>query len=76
MKTVILAFLFIFVRANLPRFRFDQLMYIGWKVFLPLTLGFVFFYSGVILTFESLEILQLPRINSSYNFIDSMSIRF
>ena len=75
-KTVILAFLFIFVRANLPRFRFDQLMYIGWKVFLPLTLGFVFFYSGVILTFESLEILQLPRINSSYNFIDSMSIRF
>jgi NADH:ubiquinone oxidoreductase subunit H len=28
-KTVIITFLFIFVRANLPRFRFDQLMFIG-----------------------------------------------
>ena len=28
-KTILITFLFIFVRANLPRFRFDQLMYIG-----------------------------------------------
>lgn len=43
-KTIIITFFFIFVRANLPRFRFDQLMFIGWKIFLPLTLGFIFFF--------------------------------
>jgi NADH-quinone oxidoreductase subunit H len=43
-KTIILTFFFIFIRANLPRFRFDQLMYIGWKIFLPLSLSFIFFF--------------------------------
>src|SRR5215831_18742240 len=37
-KTGIFLFLFIWVRWTLPRFRFDQLMGIGWKVFLPLAL--------------------------------------
>ena len=31
--------MFIAVRASVPRYRYDQLMYLGWKVFLPLTLG-------------------------------------
>ena len=43
-KIVFIAFWFIFVRANVPRYRFDQLMVIGWKVFLPFSLGFFFFY--------------------------------
>ena len=42
-KIIIIAFWFVFIRANLPRYRFDQLMFIGWKVFLPISLSLIFF---------------------------------
>lgn len=54
LKIVIVAFWFIFVRANVPRYRFDQLMAIGWKVFLPFVLGFFFFISGLVKVFVSI----------------------
>ncbi len=38
LKTALIVFIFVWVRATLPRFRYDQLMRLGWKVFLPLTL--------------------------------------
>ncbi len=51
LKTLAILFIFIWVRASLPRYRYDQLMRLGWKVFLPLTLiwlvgeaSFLFFY--------------------------------
>jgi hypothetical protein len=47
-----MAFFFVATRAVLPRFRYDQLMYIGWKVFLPLSLGFLLFISGYIFSFQ------------------------
>lgn len=75
-KSIGITFFFIFVRANLPRFRFDQLMYIGWKIFLPLTLSFIFFYTGLLFSLEGLGIIQNPNFNSSFNYINSFSLRF
>jgi NADH-quinone oxidoreductase subunit H len=40
LKTVFILFLFIRVRVAYPRYRYDQLMRSGWKVFLPLSLAF------------------------------------
>ena len=41
LKICFLLFVFLWIRATLPRYRYDQLMYLGWKVFLPLTLFWV-----------------------------------
>ncbi|MFM7623019.1 MAG: NADH-quinone oxidoreductase subunit H, partial [Alphaproteobacteria bacterium] len=38
LKVVFILFCFIWVRATFPRYRYDQLMRLGWKVFLPLSL--------------------------------------
>lgn len=46
-KSVFFFFMYIFVRANFPRLRYDQLMNICWKVFLPLTLAYVVFISCI-----------------------------
>jgi len=54
LKIVFFIFLFIFIRAILPRYRYDQLMSLGWKVFLPLSLGFLIFYYGLLLSFNIL----------------------
>lgn len=42
-KVSIVMFVFVWVRATLPRLRYDQLMYLGWKVLLPLSLGWLIF---------------------------------
>lgn len=49
-KTGVFLFLFIWVRWTLPRFRFDQLMHLGWKVFLPLALANLFL-TGLLVSF-------------------------
>lgn len=46
LKIVFIVFVFIWVRAAFPRYRYDQLMRLGWKVFLPLSLGWVVFTAG------------------------------
>uniref|UniRef100_A0AAU6PTU4 NADH-ubiquinone oxidoreductase chain 1 n=1 Tax=Homidia sp. TaxID=3054010 RepID=A0AAU6PTU4_9HEXA len=43
---------FIWVRGTLPRFRYDKLMYLAWKSFLPVSLWFLFFYLMVKLLFN------------------------
>lgn len=52
LKTAVLLFVFLWVRATLPRYRYDQLMRIGWKVFLPLTLAWVVVTSAVLVAFD------------------------
>ena len=55
LKTMSLLFVFLWVRATLPRYRYDQLMRLGWKVFLPLSLLWVIITSGVLTFFGFLN---------------------
>jgi NADH-quinone oxidoreductase subunit H len=48
-KICVVLFMFVWVRATFPRFRYDQLMRLGWKVFLPLSLGWLVLTAGVLL---------------------------
>lgn len=48
-KVGFLLFCFLWIRATLPRYRYDQLMRLGWKVFLPLTLFWVVLVSSVLM---------------------------
>ncbi len=49
-KIAFCLFGFLWVRATLPRFRYDQLMRLGWKVFLPLSLGWLVLTAGVLVS--------------------------
>jgi len=51
LKIAFCLFVFIWVRATMPRFRYDQLMRLGWKVFLPFSLAWVVLTAGVLVTF-------------------------
>nr|YP_009433044.1 NADH dehydrogenase subunit 1 [Culex usquatus]YP_009433057.1 NADH dehydrogenase subunit 1 [Culex coronator]YP_009433070.1 NADH dehydrogenase subunit 1 [Culex usquatissimus]YP_009433083.1 NADH dehydrogenase subunit 1 [Culex camposi]YP_009487666.1 NADH dehydrogenase subunit 1 [Culex surinamensis]ATD12057.1 NADH dehydrogenase subunit 1 [Culex usquatus]ATD12070.1 NADH dehydrogenase subunit 1 [Culex coronator]ATD12083.1 NADH dehydrogenase subunit 1 [Culex usquatissimus]ATD12096.1 NADH dehydrog len=53
-KLTMISFLFIWVRGTLPRFRYDKLMYLAWKSFLPMSLNYLFFFIGVKLVILSL----------------------
>nr|UEE83311.1 NADH dehydrogenase subunit 1 [Petalocephala gongshanensis] len=44
LKMVLVCFMFVWVRSTLPRYRYDMLMYIAWKCYLPMTLNFCMFF--------------------------------
>jgi NADH-quinone oxidoreductase subunit H len=50
LKVCLIIFVFIWVRAAFPRYRYDQLMRLGWKVFLPISLGFLVLVAGLLIT--------------------------
>lgn len=52
LKILLGAVFFIVTRATLPRYRYDQLMHLGWKCFLPLSLGYLIFTVGVLISFD------------------------
>nr|YP_009412790.1 NADH dehydrogenase subunit 1 [Microcebus myoxinus]YP_009414247.1 NADH dehydrogenase subunit 1 [Microcebus lehilahytsara]AIW63778.1 NADH dehydrogenase subunit 1 [Microcebus myoxinus]AIW63791.1 NADH dehydrogenase subunit 1 [Microcebus myoxinus]AIW64090.1 NADH dehydrogenase subunit 1 [Microcebus lehilahytsara] len=53
-KTLLLAMLFLWVRASYPRFRYDQLMHLLWKNFLPLTLSLCMWYISMPISTSSI----------------------
>uniref|UniRef100_UPI0030FE8E7F NADH dehydrogenase subunit 1 n=1 Tax=Carterocephalus argyrostigma TaxID=1663110 RepID=UPI0030FE8E7F len=46
-KMVFISFLFIWVRGTLPRYRYDKLMYLSWKIYLPVSLNFLLLFIGL-----------------------------
>lgn len=52
-KTCVLVFTFIWVRASLPRIRFDQLMTFCWTVLLPLVFAFIFLVPCILVGFDA-----------------------
>jgi NADH-quinone oxidoreductase subunit H len=52
LKMLLGVFFFVWARSTLPRYRYDQLMRLGWKVFLPLSFGWVTFIAGVVYSFS------------------------
>jgi len=54
LKIVFLFFVFAWVKMTVPRYRYDQLMRLGWKVFLPVSLGWLFLTAGFLVYFDKL----------------------
>jgi NADH-quinone oxidoreductase subunit H len=52
LKISFFVILFVVMRACLPRFRYDQLMSLGWKVFLPFSLGWLVLTASILLSFN------------------------
>lgn len=57
LKIAFCLFIFIWVRATFPRYRYDQLMRLGWKVFLPISLAAVAVVAGVLVAFDKAPVL-------------------
>jgi NADH-quinone oxidoreductase subunit H len=56
LKVSFLLFCFLWIRATFPRYRYDQLMKLGWKVLLPISLLWVVIVSGVLVYFDKLPV--------------------
>ena len=52
LKMAFVLFIFLWVRATFPRYRYDQLMRLGWKVFLPISLAAVVIVGGIVVAFD------------------------
>ena len=55
LKVSILIFVFVWVRATIPRYRYDQLMRLGWKVFLPFSLLWLVLTASYLVIFDKIS---------------------
>ncbi|HVR39252.1 MAG TPA: complex I subunit 1 family protein, partial [Thermoanaerobaculia bacterium] len=58
-KVMLFMFMYVWFRATFPRFRFDQLMDLGWKFMIPLALGNIFVTAGFVLAKQDLTMSWL-----------------
>ena len=58
-KIMLVLFVFLWVRATPPRYRYDQLMRLGWKIFLPFSLVYVVLTAGFLLMTDRLPAVVL-----------------
>jgi NADH:ubiquinone oxidoreductase subunit H len=58
LKALIFCFAFVLVRATFPRYRYDQLMDIGWKIFLPVSTGLLILVIGVVMAYSALPVVM------------------
>ena len=56
-KIALVLFVFLWVRATFPRYRYDQLMRLGWKVYLPLSLAAVAIVAGVLVALDAAPVM-------------------
>lgn len=59
-KTLFFLFLYIWVRWTIPRFRYDQLMSLGWKVMLPMALGYIVIIASAVLALDYAGVTRGP----------------
>jgi NADH-quinone oxidoreductase subunit H len=68
-KVLVVLSFFIMIRATLPRYRYDQLMTIGWKILLPFIFGYFIFIVGILLFFQGiLDFQTFPYLNELMDF--------
>jgi len=57
MKLSFFLFCYLWFRGTFPRYRYDQLMQLGWKFFLPISIAFIIFYVGVSFSFDLYRVI-------------------
>jgi NADH-quinone oxidoreductase subunit H len=62
-KTGAFLFLFMWIRWTLPRFRYDQLMSLGWSIMLPIALGYIVIIAGATLGLDALGVARGPQFS-------------
>jgi NADH-quinone oxidoreductase subunit H len=68
LRGLFFCFLFVLIRAALPRYRYDQLMDIGWKVFLPVTTGLLLLTAGIVMSLDVAPVVFELSLGSESTF--------